>query len=54
MIPSSAPIVEYGRPSACRLRSNDIACRRISEATKQPDLFIEKPKPIKQEALDLS
>jgi DNA modification methylase len=29
----------------------DIACRRISEALKQPDLFIEKPKPPKQEAL---
>ncbi len=27
-----------------------IACRRISEALKQPDLFIEKPKPAKQEA----
>ena len=31
----------------------DIACRRISEALKQPDMFIEKPKPVKQEALDL-
>lgn len=31
----------------------DIACRRISEALKQPDLFIEAPKPAKQEALDL-
>jgi DNA modification methylase len=29
----------------------DLACRRISEATKQTDLFIEKPKPAKQEAL---
>lgn len=29
----------------------DIACRRISEAMKQPDLFIEKPKPVKQEAM---
>lgn len=29
----------------------DIACRRISEALKQPDMFIEKPKPLKQEAL---
>ena len=27
----------------------DIACRRISEALKQPDMFIEKPKPAKQE-----
>lgn len=27
----------------------DIACRRIDEAMKQPDLFIEKPKPAKQE-----
>jgi DNA modification methylase len=31
----------------------DIACRRISEALKQPDMFIEKPKPLKQEALNL-
>lgn len=29
----------------------NIAVRRISEALKQPDLFIEKPKPIMQEAL---
>jgi len=28
----------------------DIACRRVAEALKQPDLFIEKPKPAKQEA----
>jgi DNA modification methylase len=28
----------------------EIACRRISEALKQPDLFIEKPKPVKQES----
>lgn len=29
----------------------DIACRRISEALKQPDLFVEPPKPVaKQEA----
>jgi site-specific DNA-methyltransferase (adenine-specific) len=27
----------------------DIACRRIEAAYKQPDLFIEKPKPAKQE-----
>jgi hypothetical protein len=31
----------------------DIACRRISEALKQPDFFIERPKPIKQEGLAL-
>jgi site-specific DNA-methyltransferase (adenine-specific) len=31
----------------------DIACRRISEALKQPDLFVEPPNPIKQEALDV-
>lgn len=31
----------------------DIACRRISEALKQPDMFIEKPKPLVQETLDL-
>lgn len=29
----------------------DIACRRIAEATKQQDLFIEKPKPAKQGAM---
>ena len=29
----------------------DIACRRISEALKQPDMFVEPPKPAKQ--LDL-
>jgi DNA modification methylase len=26
----------------------DTACRRISEALKQPDLFIEQPKPTEQ------
>jgi DNA modification methylase len=29
----------------------DIACRRIQDALDQPDLFIEKPKPAKQEAM---
>lgn len=29
----------------------DLSCRRISEALKQPDMFIAPPKPIKQEAL---
>lgn len=29
----------------------DIACKRISEALKQPDFFVEKPNPAKQEAL---
>jgi site-specific DNA-methyltransferase (adenine-specific) len=29
----------------------DIACRRISEALKQPDMFIEKPKPAMQVSL---
>lgn len=28
-----------------------IACKRILEATRQQDLFIEKPKPAKQEAM---
>jgi DNA modification methylase len=32
----------------------DIAVRRIAEALKQPDLFIERLKPAKQETLDLS
>jgi len=31
----------------------DIACRRISDALKQPDMFIEPPKPAKQETLSL-
>jgi DNA modification methylase len=31
----------------------DIALRRISEALRQPDLFIEKPKPPTQEKLSL-
>jgi site-specific DNA-methyltransferase (adenine-specific) len=31
----------------------DIACRRIEAAYKQPDLFHEKPKPAKQEAMEL-
>lgn len=31
----------------------DIACRRISEALKQPDMFIERPAPAKQEGLPL-
>jgi site-specific DNA-methyltransferase (adenine-specific) len=29
----------------------DIACKRISDALKQPDMFIERPKPAKQEAM---
>lgn len=29
----------------------DIACKRISEAYRQPDMFIERPAPEKQEAL---
>jgi site-specific DNA-methyltransferase (adenine-specific) len=29
----------------------DIACKRISDALKQPDMFIERPKPAKQEPL---
>ncbi len=31
----------------------DIACKRISEAMKQPDMFIEKPAPAKQEVMSL-
>jgi DNA modification methylase len=31
----------------------ETACRRVSEALKQPDMFIEKPKPAKQEAMEL-
>ncbi len=29
----------------------DIACRRISEATKQADMFIEKPKPVQAQLI---
>ena len=29
----------------------DIACRRIEQALKQPDMFIEPPKPVKQESM---
>lgn len=31
----------------------DIACKRISDALKQPDFFVDPPKPAKQEALSL-
>lgn len=31
----------------------DIACRRISDALARPDMFVEPPKPAKQEALEL-
>ena len=31
----------------------DIACRRISDALKQPDFFVEPPKSVKQEVLDI-
>jgi DNA modification methylase len=29
----------------------DIACRRIEAALKQPDFFVEAPKPVRQEVL---
>ena len=29
----------------------DIACRRISGALREPDMFIERPKPINQQSL---
>lgn len=31
----------------------DISCRRIAEALKQPDMFVEPPKPAKQETFEL-
>lgn len=31
----------------------DAACARISRASKQPDMFVERPTPAKQEALEL-
>ena len=39
------------RPGVQRTLSADIACRRIEEATKQPDMFIEPAPAPKQEAL---
>jgi site-specific DNA-methyltransferase (adenine-specific) len=35
----------------CEPKYFDLACRRISDALKQPDLFIEKPKPAVQEVM---
>ena len=32
----------------------DIACKRIEEAYKQPDMFIERPRPAEQTKMDLS
>ena len=29
----------------------DIACRRVDHALREPDMFIDKPKPLKQEAM---
>lgn len=31
----------------------DIACKRISDAIRQPDMFVEQPPPAKQEAFEL-
>lgn len=31
----------------------DIACKRVEQALKQPDFFVERPTPMKQEKLDL-
>ena len=31
----------------------DIACRRVEEAYRQPDMFVERPAPSKQEAFGL-
>ena len=31
----------------------DIACRRVEEAYRHPDMFVAPPKPAKQEAMDL-
>lgn len=31
----------------------DLSCRRISDALKQPDMFVERPSPAKQEALGI-
>lgn len=37
----------------CEPKYFEIACRRISDALSRPDMFIDPPKPIKQEALEL-
>ena len=31
----------------------DIACRRIADAMKQPDFFVERPAPVKQETMEI-
>jgi DNA modification methylase len=31
----------------------EVACRRIADALARPDLFIEAPRPMRQENLDL-
>jgi DNA modification methylase len=31
----------------------DIACRRVEEATRQPDMFVEQPTPAQQEAFEI-
>lgn len=31
----------------------DIACKRVEEAYRQPDLFVAPPEPPKQEAMDV-
>lgn len=36
-----------------KIKYFDIACRRVEEAYRQPDLFIEQPKPAVQEAFDV-
>lgn len=41
--PTSTPDPEYF----------EIACKRVEEAYRQPDLFVEPPKKPEQEAMDL-
>ena len=31
----------------------DIACKRVEEAYRQPDLFVEPPKPPEQETMEI-
>ena len=31
----------------------DLACRRVSDALARPDMFVERPIPVKQQALEL-
>jgi hypothetical protein len=44
-------VVTVGALRASSLRTGASALRRIGDALRQPDMFIEKPKPAKQETM---